>query len=323
MQVRLFGELEVVAVGVPVPVRGGKQRALLALLALRRGQPVSAERLIEALWSDGQAAHPANALQAQIGQLRRTLGPAAIITTEAGYALDVGPEDVDVVRFEHLVADGRRLAETDQFASASAALSEALRLRRGEPLAEFADASFADAERAHLDGLLLVAIETRAVADLALGRHGELAAELEAWCRRHPLRERLWELLILALYRAGRRPRPSAPTPRSVTAWSASSTSTPVRRCATSRPASWPSTPHSAPNQSHPCRWPPRRACRPARDEVLCPEVAAWSGAASAAERAAGPRDRVEVDARLRARWLRQDDAAHRVAGGGTGRAGR
>ena len=76
MEVRLFGELEAVAEGVPVPVRGAKQRALLALLALQRGQPVSADRLIDALWGDGQAADPANALQAQIGQLRRTLGPA-------------------------------------------------------------------------------------------------------------------------------------------------------------------------------------------------------------------------------------------------------
>ena len=63
---------------------------------------------------------------------------------------------------------------------------------------------FADTERVQLDELTLVAIETRAGADLALGRHGELAGELEARCRQHPLRERLWELLILALYRAGR-----------------------------------------------------------------------------------------------------------------------
>ncbi len=204
MEVRLFGELEALDAGVPVPVRGAKQRALLALLALQQGQPVSADRLIDTLWGDGQAARPANALQAQIGQLRRALGPAAILTTEAGYALDVGPGDVDVVRFGHLVAQGRRLAEAGQAAQASAALGEALRLRRGEPLAEFAYAGFADAERAHLDELTLVAIETRAGADLVLGRHGEVAAELEAWCRLHPLRERLWELLILALYRDGR-----------------------------------------------------------------------------------------------------------------------
>src|SRR5271156_3325345 len=204
MQVRLFGELEAEQAGVPVPVHGAKQRALLALLALRPGQPVSADQLIDALWGDGQAAHPANALQAQIGQLRRTLGAAAVITTDAGYALDVGPDDVDAARFEQLVAKGRRLFEEGEIALASTALGEALRLRRGEPLTEFAYAGFADAERAHLAELTLVAIETRVEADLALGRHGELVGELEALCREHPLRERLWELLMLALYRAGR-----------------------------------------------------------------------------------------------------------------------
>jgi LuxR family transcriptional regulator, maltose regulon positive regulatory protein len=204
MQVRLFGELEAVAAGVPVPVRGAKQRALLALLALRPGQPVSADRLIDVLWGDGQAAHPANALQAQIGQLRRTLGPAAIVTSDTGYALDVGPDDVDVVRFERLVAQGRRLAEARRPADASATLGEALGLRRAEPLAEFAYAGLFGAERAHLDELALVASESWADAGLGLGRHSELAAGLEALCREHPLRERLWELLILALYRAGR-----------------------------------------------------------------------------------------------------------------------
>jgi predicted ATPase/DNA-binding SARP family transcriptional activator len=204
MQVRLFGELEAWAGGVPVPVRGAKQRALLALLALQRGQPVSADRLIDTLWGDGQAANPANALQAQIGQLRRAFGAAAIITSEAGYALDVRPDQVDVVRFEQLVTKGRRLAAGGELASASATLSEALGLRRGEPLAEFAYAGFADAERTRLEELTLVATESRAEADLGLGQHGELAGELEALCREHPLRERLWELLILALYRSGR-----------------------------------------------------------------------------------------------------------------------
>jgi LuxR family maltose regulon positive regulatory protein len=204
MEVRLFGELEAVAAGVPVPVRGAKQRALLALLALQRGQPVSADRLIDALWSDGQAANPANALQAQIGQLRQTFGAAAIVTSDAGYALDMQPDQVDVVRFEQLVVKGRRLAADGEMELASAALGEALGLRRGEPLAEFTYAGFFDAERARLDELTLVATESRAVADLGLGRHGELAGELEARCREHPLRERLWELLILALYRSGR-----------------------------------------------------------------------------------------------------------------------
>src|SRR5271155_3428258 len=171
MQVRLFGELEAGADGVPVPVRGAKQRALLTLLALQRGQPVSADRLIDVLWGDGQAANPANALQAQIGQLRRTLGTAAILTTEAGYALTAGPDEVDVVRFERLVAKGQRLGADGEMAPASAALGEALRLRRGEPLAEFTYAGFFDAERTRLDELILVAIESRAGAALGLGRH--------------------------------------------------------------------------------------------------------------------------------------------------------
>ena len=203
VEFRFFGEFEVVQAGAKVVVRGTKQRSLLALLALHRGKPVAADRLIDALWN-GQSANPANALQAQIGQLRRILGPAAILTTEAGYTLAVDPGEVDVVRFERLVAEGRRLTADGELALASAALGKALGLRRGEPLADFTYAGFFDAERTRIDELTLMAIETRAEADLGLGRHGELAAELEAWCRQHPLRERMWELLILALYRSGR-----------------------------------------------------------------------------------------------------------------------
>src|SRR5580693_4272838 len=95
MQVRLFGELEASLAGVPVPVRGAKQRALLALLALRPGQPVSADRLIDVLWGDGQAAHPPSALQAQISPLmamptRKPLKLLAMATTNKArpYTID-------------------------------------------------------------------------------------------------------------------------------------------------------------------------------------------------------------------------------------------
>ena len=204
MRVRLFGELEVVEAGATLSVRGAKQRALLALLALSRGRPVSSDQLIDQLWGDGLTAKPANALQAQIVQLRRTLGASAIVTSDAGYSLDVGPGDVDVAEFEDLVAEGRRRSAEGDLALASTVLGDALRLRRGEPLSEFAYAGFADAERAHLNELTLVATELRVEADLELGRHNDLVGELEALCREHPLRERLWELLMLALYRAGR-----------------------------------------------------------------------------------------------------------------------
>ena len=137
MQVRLFGELE--AVAERVRVLSADQAAGPARPAgVAAGAPGSADRLIDSLWGDGHAANSANAVQAQIVQLRRTLGAAAIVVTEAGYDLAVGPGDVEVIRFEQLVAEGRRLAADGGMAPDSAALGEALSLRRGEPLAEFA-----------------------------------------------------------------------------------------------------------------------------------------------------------------------------------------
>ena len=186
-----------------MPVRGTKQRALLALLALHRGNPVAPTVSSTAL-GDGQSANPANALQAQIGQLRRSLGAAAIVTTEAGYALAVDPDDVDASRFEQLGGRGAAPEHEGDVEQASTMLGQALAVAPGEPLAEFAYAGFADAERAHLDELTLVAIEANVEADLALGHHDELIGALDALCREHPLRERLWELLMIALYRAGR-----------------------------------------------------------------------------------------------------------------------
>ena len=143
-------------------------------------------------------------LQAQIGQLRRTLGAGAIVTTEAGYALAIGPDEVDVVRFEQLVAKGRRLVEEGEMALASAALGEALGLRRGEPLAEFAYAGFAEAERAHLDELSPGRGRVPCRSGPGAGPPRGADRRTGRAVRQHPLRERLWELLILALYRAGR-----------------------------------------------------------------------------------------------------------------------
>ena len=247
MQVRLFGELEAEQAGMPVPVHGAKQRALLALLALRAGQPVSADRLIDVLWGDGQAAHPGNALQAQVGQLRRTFGAAAVITTDAGYALDAGSRDVDAARFEQLVAKGRRLFEEGEIALASTALGEALRLRRGEPLTEFAYSGFADAERARLEELLLVAIETRVEADLVLGRHGEARRRTGGVVPGASASR-------AAVGAAHARPVPGRPPGRGLArlhrcsspVWSTSWELTPGPPCANSRPASWPRTHHSA-----------------------------------------------------------------------------
>ena len=200
-----MGELEAVADdGVVLSVRGGKQRALLALLALHRGEPVGADRLIDALWGDEAPGNPTNALQALVANLRRALGSTAVSTTDAGYSLSIAPEDIDIVRFEQLVAKGRRDLDAGEMGSAAEQLRGALALRRGEPLAEFAFSEFADGERARLEELTFLAIEGRVDAQLALGQHSELVGELDALCVQHPLRERLWELRMVALYRSGR-----------------------------------------------------------------------------------------------------------------------
>ena len=205
MEVRLLGQLEAVADdGSPVVIRGARLRTLVAILALHRGEPVGTERLISELWGDEPPGNPINALQASVSQLRRALGAAKIVTSDAGYALAIAPEELDIVRFERLVAEGRRQLVAGDAAMASSTLHAALGLCRDEALVEFAYAEFALGERARLEELALAAVEARIEADLALGRHGDVTGELEALCQRHPLRERLWELSMLALYRSGR-----------------------------------------------------------------------------------------------------------------------
>lgn len=197
-----MGALEVVGETDRPVVAGAKQRALLALLALAGGEPVSTDQLVDALWGPAPPANPANALQAHVAQLRRSLGATGVLTRPPGYALGDGIE-VDVARFERLVDEGRRALAADP-AGAAACLERALALCRGEPLADFVYEDWATAERARLAEARWQALEARLEADLACGRHHEVLAELEACCADAPLRERLWALRMTALYRSGR-----------------------------------------------------------------------------------------------------------------------
>jgi DNA-binding SARP family transcriptional activator len=115
---------------------GPKQRALLALLALQQGEPISGDRLIDTLWGDDTPGNPANSQQSLVAQLRRALGPDAVVTSEAGYALNVRPDEVDIYRFEKMIAESRRAAEEGRAPEASRVLAEALSLARGEALLE-------------------------------------------------------------------------------------------------------------------------------------------------------------------------------------------
>ena len=201
MEFALLGPLTVVDGGSDVTPARPKQRALLALLLLRRGEVVPGAQLIEALWGDEPPGTAQTALHGHVSALRKLVGPDRIRTRPPGYLLDVPAGEVDLGRFEALVMQAR---ERDDPAARSSCLQEALGLWRGEPLPELQGEAFADREIARLSELRVTAIEDRIEADLALGRHHELVPELESLVAEHPFRERLRGQLMLALYRCGR-----------------------------------------------------------------------------------------------------------------------
>ena len=211
IEFRLLGPLEVWRGGRQVPVGGAKPRALLAVLLLRAGRVVSSDELIDALWGEHPPAGAVNALQAHVSALRRALesergqsdAGQVVVTRAPGYLLPLDGHDLDVVRFEQLVAQARAAAAEDP-ALAAERFSEALGLWRGPALADFAYESFASADVARLEEMRLSAVEDCLECELALGRHAEVAAELEGLVAEHPLRERLAGQLMLALYRCGR-----------------------------------------------------------------------------------------------------------------------
>jgi WD40 repeat protein/DNA-binding SARP family transcriptional activator len=210
MEFRILGPLEVRDAGGVVRLGEGRQRALLTLLLLRSNQVVSSDRLVEELWDDEPAPTAPKMLQKYVSQLRTTLDDRAsgadgqrIVTRGKGYLLRVGPDELDATRFEQLLADGRRARAAGR-PEAAETLREAAALWRGPALEEFADRPFARADIARLEEMRLAAIEERIGADMDLGRHADVVAELENLVAAQPLRERLRAQLMLALYRSDR-----------------------------------------------------------------------------------------------------------------------
>lgn len=213
LRFRILGPLEVVASdGRVLHLVRRKQRALLALLLTESGKVVSVDRLVELLWPDDPPAQATNSLQSYVSSLRRLLepdrsprSPAAILRTQPpGYLLDVNRNDIDAGEFELLVAEAESRSSAGALEEARQVLARGLALWRGPALAEFAGEPFGRAEAARLEELRLVATERRLEADLALGEHIRCLPELESLVATHPLRERLWGMLMLASYRAGR-----------------------------------------------------------------------------------------------------------------------
>jgi DNA-binding SARP family transcriptional activator/tetratricopeptide (TPR) repeat protein len=200
MQFRLLGPLEVVEGDRSLALGGRKQRSLLAMLLLHANDVVPTELLVDEVWGGSPPATVAKSVQVYVSRLRKELGDGRVVTREPGYLLRVAPSELDLARFEALVAE----AEGAQPAVAAAKLREALALWRGPPLADLAYEAFAQAHATRLDDLRFTALEARIDADLASGEHARLTGELEALVAQHPLRERLRGQLMLALYRAGR-----------------------------------------------------------------------------------------------------------------------
>jgi class 3 adenylate cyclase/DNA-binding winged helix-turn-helix (wHTH) protein len=208
MDFRILGPLEVLDEGRAVTLGGSKQRALLALLLLHANETLTTDRLIEELWGERPPPTAAKNVQMHVSRLRKALATGAagdlVVTRERGYVLELAPERLDSNRFEALLADARTELAAGHPERALALLEEALSLWRGEPLADLAYEPFAQGEIARLEDLHVGALEQLIEAKLALGRHSEVIAQLEALIDAHPYRESLRAQLMLALYRCHR-----------------------------------------------------------------------------------------------------------------------
>jgi predicted ATPase/DNA-binding SARP family transcriptional activator len=204
MDFLVLGPLELVVGGASVRLTARRQRALLAALLLRAGRVVAADALIEAVWGDDPPDSAASILRLYVSNVRRCLPPDRLVTRSPGYLLRVEEGELDAERFEALFADGRRTLAQGSPRLARSLLGRALALWRGAALADLAAESFAREAADRLDELRLQCVEERLAADLELGHHREVLAELEVLVATHPLRDRLRSQLMLALYRSGR-----------------------------------------------------------------------------------------------------------------------
>jgi DNA-binding SARP family transcriptional activator len=203
LEVRVLGPLSVRHNGVRLDVRGVRERAVLAALALRVPRRVTLDDLVDAAWGDDAGADPANTLQVAVSRLRRQLGDAraAVVTRGTGYALAVDPAQVDAPAFEQLMSAA---VATGNGPQSLRFLTDALDLWTGDALEDVEAHGWLSSACARLDDLRLTAIEERNYRLLETDAGRDLITQLEALIAKHPLREGLRGQLMRALYRAGR-----------------------------------------------------------------------------------------------------------------------
>ena len=158
---------------------GPKQRSLMALLLIEQGRAVTADRLADDLWAGNPPAGAATTLRSYVSRLRTTLGSETVIGTSAGYALDAAADSVDAHSFEELIRQGESALRRGAPGAAAERLHAALALWRGPAFAGTSDVVPLALEARRLEELRLVCLEQRIEADLDLGRHGDIVAELQ------------------------------------------------------------------------------------------------------------------------------------------------
>ena len=205
MELGVLGPLQVIADGRELPLGSLQQRAVLALLLINLGEPVSRDRFVDELWGERPPASAGHAVQVYVSGIRKSLRgcPVEIRSAGSGYLLEVERDRVDACRFEQLVLEAQRRLTEDP-SGARGLFEHALGSWRGRPLAEFADFEFARQEADRLEELHAVALEGLVEGRLAAGEHAEAIAEIAGLAAENPLRERPRRLLMLALYRSGR-----------------------------------------------------------------------------------------------------------------------
>jgi DNA-binding SARP family transcriptional activator len=207
LALRLLGPLALSVDGEERDLGGSRQRVVLAMLALNANRVVSIEQLIDAVWDSSPPTTSRAQIQICISGLRRVLGNTGDIvqirTRAPGYLLEIPETNLDVTQFNNLVASARAHVESGRMSEAVATLRSALALWRGPALAGMYS-ELLSRGAAQLEDAKVAAIMERIRLDLTLGRHEEVVGELFSLVKEHPLRERLYEYLMLALYRSGR-----------------------------------------------------------------------------------------------------------------------
>lgn len=201
----MLGPLEVRDGGEVIDALARKQRQIVARLLVTPNRFVATDRLLDELWDDPASPGAKSSLQAQVSRLRKRLPrPDSVVGDRRGYRLDVGPDDLDVWRFERLLGEGRAALDEGRPDDAAVRLDEALTCWRGEPFLEVAEDGPGRGEAARLAELRLIAAADRIRADIGRGLPADALARLEPLLLVHEYDERLWVLRITALYASGR-----------------------------------------------------------------------------------------------------------------------